>query len=269
MTTLEGLVAAVRAADPADHLPRLVLADWYEEDGQGERAFVIRAAVQAAPLVHTHSHGHPGGCRKCKLGRKVSRWIEGEGKALFREMFGIGFEHPGIWYGGQCLYYDQNRYRVQFDRGLITQVWCPVDVWVGVDCKTCGRERKVWYSLGNGHYEHRQCPDCSPAPARGPRIAAEHPVAWFTPTDLAEPLELSGGPNAGNWFWTLRDLPQAIQPHLRHNKVFTDRVVTRYEAVRVLSEAFLAWAHAARQQTTPPPGECDGDSPNLTHECTA
>ena len=44
MTTSDALLAAV-LANPADDLPRLVYADWLEENGEPERAELIRHAV--------------------------------------------------------------------------------------------------------------------------------------------------------------------------------------------------------------------------------
>lgn len=44
MTTSDALLAAV-LANPADDLPRLVYADWLDENGQPERAEFIRHAV--------------------------------------------------------------------------------------------------------------------------------------------------------------------------------------------------------------------------------
>jgi uncharacterized protein (TIGR02996 family) len=46
----QALLAAVLAA-PADDLPRLVLADWYEEHGQGLRAKFVRTQIDLARLV--------------------------------------------------------------------------------------------------------------------------------------------------------------------------------------------------------------------------
>jgi uncharacterized protein (TIGR02996 family) len=50
MTDRQALVRAV-LAEPADDLPRLVLADFLDESGEGERAAYIRASVRLAELV--------------------------------------------------------------------------------------------------------------------------------------------------------------------------------------------------------------------------
>ena len=49
MTDREALLAAV-AADPRDDAPRLVLADWLDEQGEPERAAFIRVQCAAARL---------------------------------------------------------------------------------------------------------------------------------------------------------------------------------------------------------------------------
>jgi uncharacterized protein (TIGR02996 family) len=46
MTTREALIAAI-AANPDDDLPRLVAADWFEENGDPERAEFIRLQIRA------------------------------------------------------------------------------------------------------------------------------------------------------------------------------------------------------------------------------
>lgn len=132
MTEREALLRAV-LVDPADDLPRLVYADWLEENGEAERAVFIRCHVEEERLRHTHRHGHPGGCRKCKLVRRVCRWVEsdGGGKAVFRESF------PGyvgaVWYGGRSVMVDPADRRsteLEFVRGMVGHVSCTLAEWV-------------------------------------------------------------------------------------------------------------------------------------------
>lgn len=57
-TTFDALMAAVRTT-PDDDLPRLVLADWYEENGEGERAEFVRVQIALARKDFSRcSRGH-------------------------------------------------------------------------------------------------------------------------------------------------------------------------------------------------------------------
>lgn len=74
MTTREALIAAVAAA-PDDDLPRLVAADWFEENGDPERAEFIRLQIRAwrnpdAETLRTCTDR----VRQLMLGRAV-RWF--------------------------------------------------------------------------------------------------------------------------------------------------------------------------------------------------
>ena len=46
-------------ASPADDLPQLILADWLEENGEGERAEYIRVRCEIAKLEKTGSDADP------------------------------------------------------------------------------------------------------------------------------------------------------------------------------------------------------------------
>lgn len=81
MTEYDGLLRAV-LEKPFDDLPRLLMADWYDDHGQGERATLIRvgchiAALQRARGKHfcrKHADNHPlglPGCAQCHKERKA------------------------------------------------------------------------------------------------------------------------------------------------------------------------------------------------------
>lgn len=130
MTQHEALLRAV-LVNPADDLPRLVYADWLEENGQADRAAFIRCHVEEERLRHTHRHGHPGGCRKCKLVRRLCRWIESDegGKAVFRDTFGPG---RGVWFGGRELIAHPAALTspaMLFDRGMVGGLRCSLADW--------------------------------------------------------------------------------------------------------------------------------------------
>ena len=79
MTQRDALLRAV-CENPDDDLPRLVFADWCDENGEPERAEFIRAHVQAgkSEVFFDHS-GYDGPAKRAKelLGRHGVRWMEG------------------------------------------------------------------------------------------------------------------------------------------------------------------------------------------------
>jgi len=66
MTTREALIAAIAAA-PDDDLPRLVAADWFDENGQSERAEFIR--LQISSWRHDDSENFQTQAEKLLLNR--------------------------------------------------------------------------------------------------------------------------------------------------------------------------------------------------------
>jgi uncharacterized protein (TIGR02996 family) len=80
--TEAGLLRAI-LDDPADDTPRLILADWFDETGQSERAEFIRRQIEHAR--HWPSHAETDGCscascrnfRRCgSLLRDHPEWAE-------------------------------------------------------------------------------------------------------------------------------------------------------------------------------------------------
>jgi uncharacterized protein (TIGR02996 family) len=101
MTTADALLAAVCAA-PDDDLPRLVYADWCEENGDGDRGEFIRLQVQSAaappsPLCLIRE--------KVLLDTHAGRWL-----APLRQPGGPLFTQ---------------RSHGQFRRGFVETVWMP------------------------------------------------------------------------------------------------------------------------------------------------
>ena len=101
MTTADALTAAVCAA-PDDDLPRLVYADWCEENGRAERAEFIRLQV-----AHATQQLPPAGVirEKVLLDTHAARWL-----APLREPGGPLFTR--LSHG-------------TFRRGFIEEVWMP------------------------------------------------------------------------------------------------------------------------------------------------
>jgi uncharacterized protein (TIGR02996 family) len=96
-------MAAIRA-NPADDLPRLVYADWLDENGEGERAKAIRTSIVYEDET---------------WGRHDMRYTayEAELLALQREVFG---DNPPQNVGGYW----------GFRRGFYEEIKCPFAYWV-------------------------------------------------------------------------------------------------------------------------------------------
>jgi uncharacterized protein (TIGR02996 family) len=106
VTTEQSLTAAVLAS-PDDDLPRLVFADWYEENGDPERAEFVRL--------------------QCALARPHELTSDRLNELLIREKVLIQM-HAGRWLDplrqrGEPLF--SRRTHAQFRRGFVEVVWMP------------------------------------------------------------------------------------------------------------------------------------------------
>lgn len=203
MTDHDALYAAV-LAHPDDNTPRLVLADWLDDQGDAAmaaRAEFIRAQLELARGVkHNHRQrdfgGDPGGCRACKLHRTACRWVESEagGKAEYR----ASFSHTGdVWYGGHGLGVDGGVW-VEWSHGFVGEVRLPLSLFMaGFRCP-CVRH------VDEDHDAiQADCPWCKGlADYRTPGLAADlfraHPITRVALTDR-EPGQYG---NTREWYWT-------------------------------------------------------------------
>lgn len=213
-----------------DDSPRLIYADWLDEQGRGERAEFIRYDVL---------HPHAG-----------FAWLTGK-EDVFPYM-GIPPGEPqpvGVpdaevrrtWMWGEaehlgCVIHDLGRdmtYRI--DRGFINQVQCPIRSWYGLKCHCINSGRVV--------------PDCQYCDGKGttepfgPDLVRVHPtVQKVILTDVKPILSPSK-------YWVLFDLRNrsAIDPYLQHHvptEIFDSMVkqagsigTTRFKEYKTLEEA--------------------------------
>ncbi len=102
MTTLAGAFLADIIANPADDTPRLIFADWLEDNGEPERAEFIRCQVELAkgngcdprPL-----HNKP--CRRCSMIARERELLVRHREEWFRLLSrrpGLGKKHPLRWW---------------------------------------------------------------------------------------------------------------------------------------------------------------------------
>lgn len=108
-------VAAVRAK-PDDDLVRLTAADWLDDQGEGERAELIRLMV-AAPQLRM-SANYAGSCSQFQhdaAGRRVCELIAG---------------HCADWTDAWYTIEADGRNGLRWHRGFIVSATCPTNAWV-------------------------------------------------------------------------------------------------------------------------------------------
>ena len=99
MTAEEHDLLASVLANHADDLPRLVLADWWEENGQPDRAELVRLGCELELIgLSPRDHKPRCRCRRCKLTTRLLDLLEsyaatwaGPAKPLRRLLWSRGF----------------------------------------------------------------------------------------------------------------------------------------------------------------------------------
>jgi uncharacterized protein (TIGR02996 family) len=142
---------------PDDDAPRLVLADWLEEHGQGERAEFVRVQCELARIeagdVCPRCEGDglstgPPECRPCRRCKGQGRVQSEQHDALRRRMEALwdapakGFDPPPLpgwdWTIGEPVP-GSNRPCGIVRRGFVASVTLPLAAFIGGE--TCGRCR--------------------------------------------------------------------------------------------------------------------------------
>lgn len=189
MTTSDALLAAVLAS-PADDLPRLVFADWLDENGSPDLAAFIRVSCERAKTV-SECGAHLAGngnwlcrsmtCPYCPLVRREhAAWLE----LSLQSIRAIGLTRPdGIAYrlDHGAMSADGNKVAT-FRRGFVAEVRCTLADWCGGECGRCGGGRLALDPRGV-----TRCPDCNHSGRTvgiGPAVVARHPVERVVLTDV-------------------------------------------------------------------------------------
>jgi uncharacterized protein (TIGR02996 family) len=247
VTTQEALLAAV-LANPEDDLPRLVYADWCDENGQGERAEHIRTAARHRDVGYSfvpwfRKSGPPYWGVGSRGNRSLTR--RGVTKLLTAEFSGLLLRTTCPWVnpvGAAAADHPEEDARsiitLHFRRGFLETIICPLADWL----------------------------------SHGPAIVRRHPVARVEATDRRPYDDLissfdMGRPLAQNrhvWSWLESDtpphrdhlsvlhgdlnIPLAVAKHLTGRRS-PDLRFRRYDepgaAEADLSAALIAWAKSA------------------------
>lgn len=194
MTTREGLMAAILAA-PEDDLPRLVFADWLEENGEADRAEFIRVQCQEG-YVPDWAEGQP------RTPAENGAFLTTREQQLHRGLLSgcrlVGWDKGRVCYTKVENWPTVHRIDVMFARGL-AEVACSLADWCGGPCGHCRGQGRLW----NGGWGNRttqivqpeemiDCPRCL-GEARnhgiGPAVVRSHPVTRVVLNGVVRPVE--------------------------------------------------------------------------------
>lgn len=271
MTTFADLLAGI-IADPLSTARRLVVADWLDEQGDGERAEFIRVQCdlnemrpgpdehrKASRLLERYRKGAPIRMkartpatllvREALLLRKhVQDWIpkvEGLAACVIEgKLLGRGIQTPPRGPGDMA---ELAIVHPAFRRGFVESVSCSEAMWIG---SPCGRCSVLGYFLHTAR-DGRTCDECHGSGrvnAHGPSIVAAAPVTQVVLTgkepygyrDYYHWSRNTWGTTpdvlASELFKLLPDL--GLSSNSQSMRGFT----SRYAALAALSRAATAWA---------------------------
>ena len=261
MTTREGLVAAILAA-PDDDLPRLVFADWLEENGEADRAAWIRIQCELERTMPDRRPWYIPGNWPDKV-RPTSRqnlerhiWAKAVESEMVLDWFKV-FAHNSVSEAGVGIIWGDDQMsdtddddgtecpRATIRRGFVSEVHCTLADWCGDD----GGEPILFESPAADYGV--VYPSRLRRAGIGPQIVRRHPVERVVLVDR-EPWQTG---NRWSW-WTestaetrpyevASSLPQDVFRLMHgHNNYYTDSRAfpTREDADKAMSAALIAWA---------------------------
>lgn len=283
--TESALLAAV-LANPADDLPRLVMADWLEENGQPERAAWIRIQCELERTMPDRRPWYISGNWSDKV-RPTSRqnlerhiWAKAvESEEVF-DWFRV-FDHDfasaaGVARinGGNPDTYDTDDRLAIVRRGFISEVRCTLADWCGGECPTCHDDGHYHAVNDDGTEEYFSTPcNCQfRTTGIGPAVVRSHPVERVVVTDKSPRPNTQELPDVMWWGWYLTDhpgerydLPIDLRDYIgtKSGASVWRQYHTPEEATAALSVAAIAWAksqpHPARIDATPVSVEITSD----------
>ncbi len=215
---------------PADDTPRLIYADYLEENGQEERGEFIRVQIELAHIGGLHPPADD-----------EDRAIIRRAKALRRRERELLSEH----YIGWIKQVHPNGFTSVFRRGFVTAITCSFVDWCGGECpacRGCGRQEGELFAPDYG-----PCPLChgtGRTGAHGPALVRAAPLERVTLSDCPVRYFQDSRGRAGYHF----NLPTAGTPE-EIGDALGIMYDTEQQALDALSAACLAWA---RSRAAPP-----------------
>lgn len=251
MTEREAFLAAILAA-PADDLPRLVFADWLDENGEPERGEFIRVQCELAKLGSVwnpgrHSTGPVCRCPVCDLRRRERELLAAYGEAwappptgYTRTVVTVSGPNAGstAWIGWEV----GHLISLVVTRGWVDEVRCRLADWVSDG--GCGR----CDGMGRIDLDGSRCGTCGGSGMRpggvGPRLVREHPLERVVLTDR-EPEPNRNVAHAPLWVWSPVGTPaHQLPPDWFDPSDGFAAFLDRDSALRWASDRAIEWAKA-------------------------
>jgi uncharacterized protein (TIGR02996 family) len=222
--------------DPTDDTPRLVYADFLEENGEQDRSAFIRCQIVLATckLCNTKNGPRKGGwaesCARCNPLRRRERELR-ESRPNYNTWLAqldkvIGEPTADMDYLGERQW--APRFWIRFRRGFVSEIRLPMAQWYR-QCERCGGKGHTNALLQlhqfseSSEWEVWRCPDCHGTgnTGSGPAIVKAAPIALDGLRFSDPPGFEQGGwmPTDGHryqiplpreWCELLTDLPQTI-----------------------------------------------------------
>ena len=188
---------------PAADLPRLVYADWLEEQGKAEWAEFIRLQIELHERPVFVENGC--GCGNCQLRRRERHLLAAVGREWFGDtalwLLSENWELPSTHVGGLVI-----------GRGLPAMVRCSLRWYIGGPCERCRGDgyTEGEYRVLDGRHTDR-CPWChgtGRTPGNGADAVGPWPVTRVVVTDRA-PRWI--GHRGSDWHcWVVSDLTPEV-----------------------------------------------------------
>ena len=185
-----GLLRTI-CTNPADDVPRLLAADWWDDHGEHGRAEFIRVQCELASCkfctrVDGRFEGPAVPCsqhvmthrREQELGDLRSDWLVPLVEALGFKAKPTERPYRYEYHGTQGIHYGGINLEVKFRRGFVHTVRCSFAEWCGLACGNCTMDFQMPVNPG--------CPTChgtGRVGALGPQIVAVQAVEVFEATD--------------------------------------------------------------------------------------
>lgn len=251
----QGFLAAIRGK-PGDDGPRLIAADWLEENGAGEYAEYVRLSVafskinQSEPLCERHADNMSCSCKEC------NRYYSAREKAtpihsrlallLCNEADFLGHDNPLLCDGFQANSTWVPAFTWEWERGFVKSVSCSLKDWCGGVCELCGgKDCRIIDTYADGRTEEKHCPGCGGAgrvEGHGPAVVRTQPILSVAIDDHSHLHKFRDGTFAITKEKLDEELWRCVagDPH-RHHDTFRG---TDAEVQKVLSDGLIRWALA-------------------------
>lgn len=236
MLTLPDEFLQAILASPDDDAIRLILADWLEERGDGDRAEFVRAQVEIAATEGYQGERYCAAangllrvgvadcvkCRPCCLRRREWGLLAEHGTEWIRPLAEIvGLERWG-WAGVTCGPNDpRQHWGWKYRRGFVYEMRCHLADWIGAICPDCEGDPPRLDFMGIASLASSVCQRCQ---GRG-RVGGHGPALV-----RAAPIE------------TVRVSDR--EPYLMGNRMFCWRLANKealLEDVLAYSAELLPW----------------------------